>query len=132
MVELVVVMAILGLLVALSLPAIGRVRQAARKTQCKNNLRNIALGLTNFEGAQARLPASGYIYDLDGVGAPYHSWAVSILAYVGGETVAAEWNFSLEERGPGVSRRSSDEPRTALRFAFSSRHPHAEPDMHQR
>jgi len=94
MAEMVVVMALILLLGALLLPAIGRARQVARTTQCQNNLRNITLGITNFEGAQGRLPASGYIYDLDGVGAPYHSWAVSILPYVGGESVAAEWNFN--------------------------------------
>ncbi len=80
MVELVVVMAIISLLIALSLPAIGRVRLAARRTQCQNNLLNIALGITKFEAAQGRLPASGSCDDLNGVGATYHSWAVSILA----------------------------------------------------
>jgi prepilin-type processing-associated H-X9-DG protein len=87
-------MAILTVLVTLTLPAIGRVRLAARRVQCQNNLRNIALGITNFEGAQGRLPASGYMYDLDGVGAAYHSWAVSILPYVGAESTAAQWNVN--------------------------------------
>ena len=52
-------MAVISLLLALALPAIGRVRLAARRTQCQNNLRSIALGLTTFDAAQGRLPASG-------------------------------------------------------------------------
>jgi prepilin-type processing-associated H-X9-DG protein len=94
MVELVVVMSIIAVLAALSLPAIGRARMAAKRTECLNNLRNIAFAMTNFDGAQGRLPASGNYYD-DGKGftATYHSWAVSILPYVGQESLANKWNL---------------------------------------
>lgn len=92
--ELIVVMAIIALLAALSLPAIGRARLAGKRTECMNNLRNIALALTQFEATQGRLPASGYIYD-DGMGftATYHSWAVSILAYVDQQPLANQWDL---------------------------------------
>jgi prepilin-type N-terminal cleavage/methylation domain-containing protein/prepilin-type processing-associated H-X9-DG protein len=94
LIELVVVMAIIGLLAALSLPAIGRARVAAKRTECMNNLRNIAIGLTNFEGAQGRLPASGIYDEYNGVGASFHTWSVSILAWVGQEPLAAKWDLT--------------------------------------
>src|SRR5262245_28975859 len=65
-IELIVVMAVISLLLALALPAIGRVRLSARRMQCQNNLRNLALGLTTFDTAQGRLPASGYIFERHG------------------------------------------------------------------
>ncbi|HEX4416109.1 MAG TPA: DUF1559 domain-containing protein [Lacipirellulaceae bacterium] len=56
LVELLVVIAIIGILVALLLPAIQAAREAARRSQCQNNLKNIALGVLNYESANKHLP----------------------------------------------------------------------------
>lgn len=59
LVELLVVIAIIGILVALLLPAIQAAREAARRSQCKNNLKNISLSIHNFYGSLKYFPTGG-------------------------------------------------------------------------
>ena len=59
LVELLVVIAIIGILVALLLPAIQSAREAGRRTQCKNNLKNIGLAILNFQSTHKVFPTGG-------------------------------------------------------------------------
>ncbi len=81
LVELLVVIAIVGVLVALLLPAIQAAREAARRSQCANNLRQMGIGLQNYESAQRCLP-SGYLsqFAADGTDTgPGWGWASLLL-----------------------------------------------------
>ncbi|HUQ73033.1 MAG TPA: DUF1559 domain-containing protein [Planctomycetaceae bacterium] len=58
LIELLVVIAIIAILIALLLPAVQQAREAARRSQCKNNLKNVGLGFHNFESSFTQLPSS--------------------------------------------------------------------------
>ncbi|MGD9720747.1 MAG: DUF1559 domain-containing protein [Pirellulales bacterium] len=60
LVELLVVIAIIGVLVALLLPAIQAARESARRTQCTNNLKQIGVGMTNYETSKKHFPPGEY------------------------------------------------------------------------
>src|SRR3954454_11853403 len=75
LIELLVVIAIMAILMALLVPAIQNVREAAARTQCTNNLKQLALGCHSYESTHKRLPTLYSASTNDG-------WIVQILPYI--------------------------------------------------
>ena len=91
LVELLVVIAIIGILVALLLPAIQAARAAAHRTQCQNNLKNIALAVLNYESSNKELPPGSLIIASGGTSTPSGlAWSVLILPYLEESTISEE------------------------------------------
>ena len=71
---------VVPILIALLLPAVQQAREAARRTQCKNNLKQIGLALYNYHDTYQAFPPA---YTVDAQGKPLHSWRVLILPFLG-------------------------------------------------
>ena len=85
LIELLVVITIIAILIAMLLPAIQSAREAARSTQCKNNLRQIGIGLYAFSTSDPQLRMCTGAYDWKRDGAPDRfSWVANIISVNGG------------------------------------------------
>jgi prepilin-type N-terminal cleavage/methylation domain-containing protein len=108
LIELLVVIAIIAILIALLLPAVQQAREAARRSQCRNNLKQIGLALHNYADTHGRFPPGGVC--LDGAGCwstysasmadPRHvssgaSWVTMLLPYFDQSALYNQYRFDL-------------------------------------
>jgi len=96
LIELLVVIAIIGILVALLLPAVQQAREAARRSQCQNNLKQIGLALHNYESTYSVFPIGsrgGTLYDQAGT-KNATNWRVSVLPYLDQAPLFNQLNFN--------------------------------------
>ncbi|TWT75281.1 putative major pilin subunit [Allorhodopirellula solitaria] len=140
LIELLVVIGIIGILLAISLPAVQAVREAARKTQCQNHLKQVGLALANYHSAFGRLPAAairpqGFVDNARD--RPRATWAIAILPmieqgplydlYDARFDTTADANRQFRETSVASYRCPSDpngdvlfEPRSGARFSRSN------------
>jgi prepilin-type N-terminal cleavage/methylation domain-containing protein len=111
LVELLVVIAIIGVLVALLLPAIQAAREAARRSQCTNNLKQLGLAVLNFESARRHLPPSALVDLTVTTTGNNGSWGVHgrVLPYMEQENlrklvnIEQAWDLQLAISGVRIS-----------------------------
>ena len=93
LVELLVVIAIIGVLVALLLPAVQAAREAARRTQCNNNMKQLVLAVHNFHDVNQVFPASQDQW-INSKGATIGcSWVTRILPFIEQKALYEKYNF---------------------------------------
>ena len=92
LVELLVVIAIIGVLVALLLPAVQAAREAARRSQCSNNLKQLGLGMVNLLSRKEEFPAG---LSQDNAKGPYQGDAffIFLLPYMEQQAIFSRWDF---------------------------------------
>ncbi len=129
LIELLVVIAIIAILIALLVPAVQKVREAATRTQCQNNLKQIGLACLMFHDTYGTLPASRDLYSYPGEAAellnpnedePESSsdeatigtWAVYLLPYLEQQGAFDAWDFSYDAT-PGVGTAITPFPKQA-------------------
>lgn len=104
LVELLVAIAIIGMLLGLLLPAVQRSRAAARRAQCQNNMRQIALALTTYETERRRLPPS---HTKD----PDHNVLTFILPFIEQQAVYDRFDLSVNwNKTPNTDARKANIP----------------------
>ena len=110
MIELLVVTAIITILVALLLPAVQQAREAARRTQCRNNLKQLALAMNTYYDQFDMFPAGTVNADGPIRNEPsgyHHNWVIALLPHLEQRPLAESIKTSV-----GVYRADNDQPRT--------------------
>lgn len=90
LIELLVVIAIIAILIALLVPAVQKVREAATRTQCANNLKQIGLATHGYHEVRKKLPPTRYD--------PRYTWCVYLMPHLEQGAVAQLWDFNKEYR----------------------------------
>src|SRR3954469_24057451 len=96
LIELLVVISIIATLASLLLPAVQKVREAANRSQCQNNLRQLALAIHTYHDSSKSLPNSTNL----GPGAPRVSWMTLILPHVDQGVIYNKYDFTQNWHDP--------------------------------
>lgn len=94
LIELLVVIAIIAVLIGLLVPAVQKVRQAAARTQCNNNLKQLGLALSNYEVTNKNYPVTSLSI------VPKHGWIAYILPYIEQDNIRAAYDITVNWSHP--------------------------------
>jgi prepilin-type N-terminal cleavage/methylation domain-containing protein/prepilin-type processing-associated H-X9-DG protein len=109
LIELLVVIAIIAVLIGLLLPAVQKVREAAQRTQCQNNLKQLGLAALNYENTNSKFPAGHEAHSYNGRGANngtapsayyFANWAILLLPFVEQGSLAGQYNNNFTNDDP--------------------------------
>ena len=106
LIELLVVIAIIAVLIALLIPAVQKVRAAASRLACQNNLKQIGLGLHDFHDVHRRFPPGSVVnqaFSQAGFTIPgnvSHGWTPFILPYIGEQALANRYRWDVSYNDP--------------------------------
>jgi len=104
LIELLVVIAIIAVLIALLLPAVQSAREAARRAQCTNNLKQLGLGLANYESANQKFPIGAFVRPESAcTGLHEHSFLVSLLPFIEQTPLYNSHNFLVHYTSFGAN-----------------------------
>jgi len=126
LVELLVTIAIIGLLVALLLPAVQAAREAARRIKCTNNLKQLGLAFQSYHDTWQSFPAGGVTFGPCCNSPSFESWTISLLPYLEQQALSRRYDFQQfneasqnkfvrEEKGLMFSCPSETEPNVLLK-----------------
>jgi prepilin-type N-terminal cleavage/methylation domain-containing protein len=96
LIELLVVIAIIAILIGLLVPAVQKVREAAARIQCFNNLKQIGLGIHNYHGTFGSFPSGHTELLVGGTYFYYSCWSIDLLPYLEQDTLYKQYNLTLD------------------------------------